>query len=80
MRLCEDHRLGGVKGVTDTDCIGCVVERLLARIAKLEGECKTMRRRALDAIDVLEAIALPGPPQPIASTSGQCEAWPTRAK
>jgi hypothetical protein len=29
MRLCEEHRLGGVKGCGPDQCVGCVIETAL---------------------------------------------------
>ncbi len=29
MRICEEHRLGGVARVEDHECVGCVVDALV---------------------------------------------------
>jgi hypothetical protein len=48
MRLCEEHRLGGVGGVEPLDCIGCVLE-LADALAKSVRAEMFMQHPSLDS-------------------------------
>jgi len=37
MRLCEEHRLGGIKSASPDDCIGCALDEALKALSRHNG-------------------------------------------
>jgi hypothetical protein len=42
MRLCEEHRLGGILGVSADECVGCAYEALRESLEAMDGRRSSM--------------------------------------